>query len=58
MSYPSAQNHCLESLNCADARRAEELPGHHVEPTPGGYLKPTEWKISCPQTNIILHSLI
>lgn len=47
-----------ETLNCADARCADKLPEHHVEPAGAGYLKPIEWKISWSWTNIILHSLI
>lgn len=45
-----------ETLNCADARCADKLPEHHVEPAGAGYLKPIEWKISWSWTNTILHS--
>lgn len=48
------QNLLRETLNVADARCTDELPEHHAEPARGDYLKPIEWKISWPLTNIIL----
>lgn len=48
------QNHHRKTLNVADARCADKLPEHHVEPARGDCLKPAEWKISWPLTNIIL----
>lgn len=52
------QTHHRETLNFADARRADKLAEHHVEPARESYPKPIEWEISWPLTNTILHSLI
>lgn len=52
------QNRHHETPNTADAKCADKLPERRVDSERGDCLKPTEWKISCRLTNIILRSLI
>lgn len=52
------QNRHHETPNIADAKCTDKLPERRVDSERGDCLKPTEWKISCRLTNIILRSLI